>query len=144
MKVKGLLKARCNKCRKLLGATSGFGTSHLREHIERCPKRTIKDIRQMLLPKNLKGEMVKASGIKLDEEAGRQALASAIMLHGYSLSMGDHIGFRRFLEIIQPLFHCPTRNTIKSDIFKIFESQKKHLMKLLDSNQSRHYKKKEV
>ncbi|CAN1135881.1 hypothetical protein LINPERPRIM_LOCUS20761 [Linum perenne] len=103
IKMKVLLKARCNKCRKLLGATSGFGTSRLREHIERCPQRTIKDIRQILLSKNLKGEMVKASGIKLDEEEGRQALASAIMLHGYSQSMVDHIGFRRFFIIIQPL-----------------------------------------
>ncbi|CAN1794461.1 hypothetical protein LINPERHAP1_LOCUS20305 [Linum perenne] len=41
-----------------------------------------------------------------------------IILHEYPMCIVDHIGFRRFVFIIQPLFHCPTRNTIKGDIFK--------------------------
>ncbi|CAN1291856.1 Zinc finger BED domain-containing protein RICESLEEPER 2 [Linum perenne] len=137
LKVKGLLKARCNKCRKLLGATAGSGTSHLREHISRCPKRIMKDIRQMLLTKNLKGDVHKSIGTKFDADEGRRALASMIILHEYPMCIVDHIGFRRFLFIIQPLFHCPTRNTIKGDIFKIFDSEKKLLKKQLDANQSR-------
>ncbi|CAN1177595.1 Zinc finger BED domain-containing protein RICESLEEPER 2 [Linum perenne] len=137
LKVKGLLKARCNKFRKLLGATAGSGTSHLREHISRCPKRIMKDIRQMLLTKNLKGDVHKSIGTKFDADEGRRALASMIILHEYPMCIVDHIGFRRFLFIIQPLFHCPTRNTIKGDIFKIFDSEKKLLMKQLDANQSR-------
>lgn len=38
---------------------------------------------------------------------------------------------------LQPLFKVPTRNTIKSDIFKIFEVEKEKTMKLMDANKSR-------
>ncbi|PON70055.1 Ribonuclease H-like domain containing protein [Trema orientale] len=64
-----------------------------------------------------------------------------IILHEYPLSMVDHEGFREYSNSLQPLFKVVTRNNIRSDIFKIFEDEKKKkkkkTMKLFECNKSR-------
>jgi hypothetical protein len=51
--------------------------------------------------------------------------------------MVEHIGFREFCASMQPLFKVVSRNTIKNDIMKIYNSEKENTMKLLSKNQSR-------
>ncbi|KAJ0094891.1 hypothetical protein Patl1_16481 [Pistacia atlantica] len=53
------------------------------------------------------------------------------------LSMVDYYGFRRFCNNMQPLFKVMSRNTIKKDIFKIYDVEKEKTMKLLNKNWSR-------
>ncbi|XP_042466353.1 zinc finger BED domain-containing protein DAYSLEEPER-like [Zingiber officinale] len=50
--------------------------------------------------------------------------------------MVDHVGFRRYSYALQPIFKVVSRNTIKTDIMKIFEYERNKTMKLLDSNAS--------
>lgn len=35
--------------------------------------------------------------------------------------MVGHVGFRNFMSVVQPLFKVVSRNTIKSDILKIYD-----------------------
>ncbi|KAH7853298.1 hypothetical protein Vadar_000990 [Vaccinium darrowii] len=58
-------------------------------------------------------------------------------MHEYPLSIVDHIGFRRYSTALQPLFKVPCRNTIKSEIFKIYEYEKGKTMSLVVHNASR-------
>ncbi|KAJ0102752.1 hypothetical protein Patl1_06376 [Pistacia atlantica] len=52
--------------------------------------------------------------------------------------MVDHYGFRKFCNNMQPLFKVVSRNTIKKDIFKMYDVEKeKKTMKLLNKNRSR-------
>ncbi|CAL8085919.1 unnamed protein product [Prunus armeniaca] len=51
--------------------------------------------------------------------------------------MVDHIGFKMYSNALQPLFKVCSRNTIKMDIFKVFEVEREKTMKLLDTNRSR-------
>ena len=131
--------AICNKCERKLKANSKNGTKHLHEHLNRCPKRDNQDIRQTLLRANARisdGKTEYRSFI-FDQELSRRELANAIILHEYPLAIVDHAGFKSFASSLQPLFKMVTRNTIKSDILKIHESEKEKAYKLLEKLDSR-------
>ena len=51
-------------------------------------------------------------------------LATVIILHEYLLCIIDHIDFYRFINSLYPCFKMVSRNTIKWDIMRIYESQK--------------------
>ena len=53
------------------------------------------------------------------------------------LSIIDHKGFRRFVSSLQPMFKMVSQNTIKSDIFNIYDVEKKKLQKWLNQIKSR-------
>ncbi|KAG5515923.1 hypothetical protein RHGRI_036831 [Rhododendron griersonianum] len=72
-----------------------------------------------------------------DHETARKELASAIIMHEYPLSIVDHVGFRRYSNALQPLFKVPCRNTMKAEIFMIYECQRGKTLSLVVSNASR-------
>ena len=51
--------------------------------------------------------------------------------------MVDHIGFREFMGSLQPLFKLVSRNTLKSDSFKIYDNEREKTLKMTDKNVSR-------
>jgi len=56
---------------------------------------------------------VSVENYTFDQETARKELSAMIILHEYPLSMVDHVGFRRFVGALQPLFKIVTRNTIR-------------------------------
>ena len=60
-----------------------------------------------------------------------------IILHEYPLSIVDHIRFREFVASLQPLFKLVSRNTLKSDILKIYDNEREKALKMTDKNRSR-------
>ncbi|CAN6696665.1 unnamed protein product [Malus baccata var. baccata] len=132
--VDGVMKAICNYCSKKLGGNTGNGTSHLRHHVTICPRRRQKKLKQTLTQKVGDG---KVELYTFDQESARRALAQMIILHEYPLSMVEHVGFRNFMSVVQPLFKVVSRNTIKSDILKIYDYERLKTMQLLDENKSR-------
>ncbi|XP_042386507.1 zinc finger BED domain-containing protein RICESLEEPER 2-like [Zingiber officinale] len=72
-----------------------------------------------------------------NQDQARAELANMIILHEYPLYMVDHVGFRRYFYALQPIFKVVSRNTIKTDIMKIFEYERNKTMKFLDLNASR-------
>uniref|UniRef100_A0ACD5YR72 Uncharacterized protein n=1 Tax=Avena sativa TaxID=4498 RepID=A0ACD5YR72_AVESA len=64
-----------------------------------------------------------------DQELCRKELALMIYCHEYTLSMVDHVGFRKFCAMLQPLFKVVSRNTIRKDIIEMHEGQKDKLIK---------------
>ena len=67
----------------------------------------------------------------------RNNLARMIILHEYPLSIVDHIRFREFVASLQPLFKLVSRNTLKSDILKIYDNEREKALKMMDKNGSR-------
>ena len=51
--------------------------------------------------------------------------------------MVDHIGFREFVGSLQLLFKLVSRNTLKSDSFKIYDNEREKVLKMTDKNGSR-------
>jgi len=60
-----------------------------------------------------------------------------VAMHEYLLSIVDHIGFRRFISSLNPNFKLISRNTLKSDILKLFESSKARLKKVFEDHSGR-------
>ncbi|XP_074580915.1 zinc finger BED domain-containing protein RICESLEEPER 2-like [Curcuma longa] len=127
-------KAQCRYCKKQLGGKSKNGTSHLHDHLKVCLGKNQPDIKQKILLNNSKGDMTSRV---YEEKEGRETLAKMIVLHEYPLSIVDHVGFRTFTTTIQPLFKCPSRNTVKNDILKIYEKERNEVIKRMESEQSR-------
>lgn len=131
-------KAICNYCQKKLGGESKNGTKHLHGHFASCPLRKTRDIKQS----NLKGKINNEGKVSLgtfsfDKEVARKELASMIVLHEYPLTMVEHLGFRKFVGVIQPLFKNISRGTSKKDILKIYEHERAKTMKLFEENTNR-------
>jgi hypothetical protein len=102
--VRGEVKAQCNYCHKQLGGNNKNETKHLHDHLRIC---TLKKIKLH----NRGG--ISVENYTFNPEVARRELATMIVLHEYPLSMVDHVGFRRFVSALQPLFHMVTRNTIR-------------------------------
>lgn len=83
------------------------------------------------------GGTVSIENYTFDQEIARNELAAMIVLHEYPLSMVDHVGFRRFVGALQPLFKIGTRNMIRSDIMKHYEVEKKKAIEYMAGIQSR-------
>lgn len=139
-KVNGEDKAQCNYCKKLLGGKAKNGTKHLHQHMEICVQRKIsmrgKKGQTFLMPKVIQGKQELGTGA-YDAENARKELANAIILHEYPLSIVDHFGFKRYSAALQPLFQVPSRNTIKKEIFKVYDFERSIALKLLDSLEGR-------
>ncbi|CAN1855433.1 Putative AC transposase, partial [Linum perenne] len=60
-----------------------------------------------------------------------------ILIHEYPLSIVDHLGFQRFCCALQPLFKVPCRNTIKKDIFTLYELTKNKFQREIIGNRGR-------
>ncbi|GJV85813.1 zinc finger BED domain-containing protein RICESLEEPER 2-like protein [Tanacetum coccineum] len=86
-----------------------------------CKARRQPDIRQRILAGNSQSDLI---NYVYNEKDGRNALAKMVILHEYPLLIIDHTGFKSFTRTIQPLFKCPSRNTFKSDIIKLYGEQK--------------------
>ncbi|XP_030949256.1 zinc finger BED domain-containing protein RICESLEEPER 2-like [Quercus lobata] len=138
-KVEGKVKAQCHHCGKLYLGDSSQGTTHLRNHLARCPRMKFKDIRQQVLIKqqNKVDGTMSLSNYQFDQARVRNKLARMVILHEYPLSIVDHIGFREFVTDLQPMFKLVTRNTLKSDIFKIYDNEREKALKITDKNGSR-------
>ncbi|KAF1869298.1 hypothetical protein Lal_00018390 [Lupinus albus] len=141
IKVNGVDKAECKYCRKQLGGSSRNGTKHLHNHMELCVQKKIMTRghdkgQTFLLPKALQGKQELGVGT-YDAENTKRELANAIIMHDYPLSIVDHIGFRRYSAALQPLFQVPSRNTIKKEIFKVYDFERECAMKMLDSHEGR-------
>ncbi|GAB2287410.1 hypothetical protein Dimus_039825 [Dionaea muscipula] len=135
-----VVKAKCKYCNKLLKAEFRNGTTALKDHKLNCKRKPgALDTRQKVLLSNFLNENGKRSleSYSFDHEFARRQLANMIILHEYPLSIVEHVGFRRFVQSLQPLFKVVSRNTIKKDIFIIYEIEKKKTMQLLEDNQSR-------
>ncbi|XP_026394892.1 zinc finger BED domain-containing protein RICESLEEPER 1-like [Papaver somniferum] len=146
--------AICKHCKKKLSGSSTSGTSHLRNHLKRCMKRTNHDIQQMIVVKEKKkggngnlgdagfnqdsSALVKFEeersqyGSKFDQERSRYDLARMIILHEYPLAIVEHIGFKRFVENLQPSFQSMSCDRVKDDCMQIYSQEKQKLLETLD------------
>ncbi|CAN1320638.1 Putative AC transposase [Linum perenne] len=60
-----------------------------------------------------------------------------IIIHEFPLSVVNYVGVRRFIRSLQPAFKIVSRNTIKSDIIKVYNEGKTHIMIELERTMSR-------
>ncbi|KAF7124402.1 hypothetical protein RHSIM_Rhsim12G0109500 [Rhododendron simsii] len=140
IKDSGVEKARCLYCKRKFVGDGKSGTTHLKDHTSSCfMKKAIDSKQKFITPSLMMGEGKKANiqSYSYDPEVARKQLAYMIIMHKYPLSMVEHAGFRRFCHALQPAFHVISRNTMKRDIFKIYDVEKVKTMRLIERNKSR-------
>jgi hypothetical protein len=75
---------------------------------------TSKTLGQSSMRLNLEmGGKVSVDSYTFNQDKARKEVAAMIILHEYPLCIVDHVGFRRFISALQPLFKTVTRNTIR-------------------------------
>ncbi|KAI8531946.1 hypothetical protein RHMOL_Rhmol11G0175200 [Rhododendron molle] len=79
----------------------------------------------------------KLEAYTFDQNFARREFACMIIMHEYPLSMVEHAGFKSFALALQPLFQMVSRNTLKADIFKIYDGERLKAMKAIEKIQSR-------
>ncbi|KAG6416821.1 hypothetical protein SASPL_124262 [Salvia splendens] len=157
--------AICRHCKRILSGSSTSGTSHLRNHLIRCRRRSNHDISQLLTrgkrkqttlaitsysynQSAMKNEMVTVAstsfeqGVKVrnmgpgslnfDQRRSQLDLARMIIMHGYPLGMVEDVGFKTFLQNLQPLFDFVTVNGIEADCIEIYKREKQRVYEELD------------
>nr|DAD32496.1 TPA_asm: hypothetical protein HUJ06_011347 [Nelumbo nucifera] len=110
-------KARCKHCMKILQGKSSKGTTHLKRHLERCPRRRIQDIRQykVTTQSNTDGS-TSLKNYKFDQKKSRKALSIFLVCGKHPSTTVKEPGFRFFIQSINPEFKNVSRHTAKRDI----------------------------
>ncbi|KAD5318182.1 hypothetical protein E3N88_18128 [Mikania micrantha] len=156
--------AVCVHCQKRLSGSSNSGTTHLRNHLMRCLKRSNFDVTQILAAKRKRkeepisiatvsydevqrkeeaaipiayhkfdqeDETINLGSVKFDQERSRLDLARMIMLHDYSPSMVEHVGFKIFVKNLQPMFEVLTTTVVESDCLTIYAKERQKVFEIM-------------
>jgi len=74
---------------------------------------------------------------KFDPLVARQKLTTVVVKHELPLRFVEYESFREFVDYCNPLVKHMSRNTLKSEIFKIYNIEKGKAMNLLEITNSR-------
>ncbi|KAF5451908.1 hypothetical protein F2P56_026964 [Juglans regia] len=88
----GKSRAKCKMCGIIYMAASKYGTGNMRRHIETCPRRSSRDIGQMMLSQT--SGNISVSAHKFDTEQYREILVSAIVKHELPFRFVEYSGKR--------------------------------------------------
>ncbi|KAL6540731.1 hypothetical protein OROMI_024614 [Orobanche minor] len=128
----GNLVCLCNRCGVKYIAESSHGTGNMLRHGRTCKGNTYKDVGQFILKTGLNGSLgTRASTYKHDEF--RELLAIAIAKHNLPLQFVEYEGIRNCFAYLHSGVKTVCRNTIKSDIKKMFSVEKTKLYDMLQS-----------
>ena len=141
--INGEMKAVCNHCGKGFVRQQSSGTSHLLNHIDRCPKRIQESApapasasspsQASKVYKKKDAETSKVSTFDptaFDKALARQKISRMIIMHELPLRFVDYEGFRDLMSFVQPLLGKICRNTVKREVLKLFDFEKAKTMAL--------------
>ena len=126
--IKGAKKVqcKCNKCHNIFSYDSRQGTGNLLRHKERCYGKDFHDVGQMLF----NSDMALRSS-RFNQKTFRDLLVAATVRHELPLSFVDYKGVRDLITYLQPDANVITRNTVKSDLLKLFKIEKEKIRTML-------------
>nr|GLL33406.1 zinc finger BED domain-containing protein RICESLEEPER 2-like [Ipomoea trifida] len=129
----GTHKAKCNGCLKeFRSGGKQNGTSSLRRHREICRMLKSHDLRQMFVTNE-----GKLASRKVDPNIARELLASAVIKHDLPFSFVEYDGIRKWEKYLNPDVPSISRNTLVSDITKIYFQEKEKLKQVLANIKNR-------
>jgi len=133
---KGNEIAQRKHCRKEFVGASGKGTSHLKNHLEKCNGKGGEDIGQQML--SISKSFLETAAIvknhKFVQLESRMDFAKMVIVHNYPFNMVEHEYFEIFCNGLQPMFKLVSQNTVRSNVFEVYKSENEkfhnHLEKL--------------
>ncbi|KAK9233321.1 hypothetical protein WN943_023570 [Citrus x changshan-huyou] len=136
------VQAICNYCGLVMQGHYSRGTNHLINHAKRCPRRSFKNVQQMHLSFSSKVDGSTSlsncsSESKWDMATVKLFVARMIVLHELPLAFVEYVGFYDLLKLLQPSIETISRNTIKAEILRLYDVEKKKTMGILEACESR-------
>nr|GMD48446.1 zinc finger BED domain-containing protein RICESLEEPER 2-like [Ipomoea batatas] len=129
----GTHKAKCNGCLKeFRSGGKQNGISSLRRHREICRMLKSHDLRQMFVTNE-----GKLASRKVDPNIARELLAYAVIKHDLPFSFVEYDGIRKWRKYLNPDVPSISRNTLVSDITKIYFQEKEKLKQVLANIKNR-------
>ncbi|KAK9749687.1 hypothetical protein RND81_02G143600 [Saponaria officinalis] len=125
----GNLIFKCKKCAKTFIAKSKNGTGNLIRHLKSCKGKSLRDIGQFVIQNN-SGSMVSRLP-RFNSDEFRQLVAIAIAKHNLPLQLVEYDGIKNCFSYLNPDVKFFVRNKVKSDILKMYRTEKTKLTKLL-------------
>ncbi|KAG2727020.1 hypothetical protein I3760_01G140900 [Carya illinoinensis] len=110
---------KCKMCGVTYMVASKYGNGNMKRHIDACPRRSSRDIGQMMLSQN--SGSISVSTPKFETEQYRELLIAAIVKHELPFS---------YVPII-------SRNTVKANLVKIYNREKKRIKCILNDSPGR-------
>ncbi|KAH9761531.1 BED-type domain-containing protein [Citrus sinensis] len=139
--VNGEQKAKCMHCSAILKAKYQSGTSTLNRHVAMCFKQNQPDIEKALqgslkVIKREDGTCGISYG-SFDQNVLRSLIARMVIMHELPLRFVEYIGFREMMAHANPVVKPMSRNTLKSEILKLYQIEKVKTLHLLGKNHGR-------
>lgn len=125
----GNLMCKCKKCPKIFKAESKNGTGNLIRHLGKCKGKSLRDIGQYILQSN-SGSLTSRIP-EFNSNDFRQLIAIAIAKHNLPLQLVEYEAIRNCFSYLNPDVKFFVRNTIKSDIIRMYGKEKEKLVVLL-------------
>ncbi|XP_057522450.1 zinc finger BED domain-containing protein RICESLEEPER 1-like [Amaranthus tricolor] len=124
--IDGSVQATCKYCDLKFNASHSSGTSHLKRHIDKCPKRMNRDLKNLLLGRSpLSGDSnISLKNPIINFEEVRKGIHVFIVAGAHSFSTCEEPGFKYMVSQRCPQFSCISRHTLKRDIFRHYNEEK--------------------
>ncbi|KAK6934128.1 Zinc finger, BED-type [Dillenia turbinata] len=76
-------------------------------------------------------EVISLGSARFEQERSRFDLTRMIILHGYPVSMVDHVGFKIFVKNLQPLFDPMIKSALEDDCMLIYVKEKQKVCEMI-------------
>ncbi|KAK9664897.1 hypothetical protein RND81_14G075600 [Saponaria officinalis] len=127
--IHGNLICKCKKCAKSYIAKSKNGTGNLIRHLKSCKGKSLRDIGQFILQSKNGSLGTRLPKFNCDEF--RQLVSIAIAKHNLPFQLVEYEASRNCFSYLNPDVKFFARNTIKSDIIRMYTREKDRLVDLL-------------
>ncbi|KAH9793024.1 BED-type domain-containing protein [Citrus sinensis] len=139
--INGEKKAKCMHCNAILEAKYTSGTTSLNRHVKFCFSRSQPKIQEALQGslKVLKREdrSCDIGFDSFDPKILRSLIARMVVMHELPLKFVEYKGFREMMAHANPVVKPMSRNTLKSEISKLYYIEKVKTLHMLEKNQGR-------
>lgn len=133
---KNKLSCSCNHCGTVYKChASKNGTSTLRQHLVRCPRKPKASGQQTEL--SLQAGYGEVATWKYDAKLICDALTRMIIECELPFRLVEHPRFKEFVAALNPRWKVPSRPTVRKNILDLYEEVKKKLKKIFQNNGSK-------
>lgn len=126
----GSIQAICNHCKMIFTANNSSGTSHLKRHVDKCPKRINHDIRNFCISSNPSSGGISNMSLKnpnINFEEVRRAICIYVVSGAHSFATCEEPGFKYMVSTMCPQFNTISRHTLRRDTLRYYDDEKKLL-----------------
>ncbi|KAL5764328.1 hypothetical protein ACOSP7_016685 [Xanthoceras sorbifolium] len=115
--IDGGRKAKYTFCEKILLATHEGGTSTLRRYMEKYLSKHQAETNE--------------KNILFDQNVGKAKVPKMIIMHELPLRFVKYTGFGEMMKYCQPRYELMSRNTLKSENFKLYNIERGKTLKFV-------------